>query len=293
MMLRSLLYVPAHSERFIAKAHERGADAIILDLEDSVPAGSKQAARDGLTLSVRQVGQGGAATFVRVNADAHTQLEDAAAACRAGAYGLVVPKVTTVAQLDRLAAHVASIEREAMPFIGIVEDPGAVLDARVLAGHARVIGLALGSEDFATAMGAEPTPEVLRLPKLMVHMAAKACGRLSFGLLRSIADYGDLGLMQAAAAEARIFGFDGATCVHPSVVPVLNAAFAPSDAELGRAMRLVAEAERAERENRGAFVFEGKMVDAPVVARARAILGRTTANTHRLGDDGIGFPARS
>lgn len=273
MRLRSLLYVPAHAERFVARAHERGADAIILDLEDSVPANSKLAAREGLTASIRHVGQAGAAVFVRINSETDLQFEDAAAACRVGAYGLMVPKLATLEQLERLAAHLAPI-RDPMPFIGLVEDPGAVLDARALAAHPNVMGLALGGEDFATAMGAAATPEVLRLPKQMVHMAAKASGKLSFGLLRGIADYADIDAIRAAAAEAKDFGFDGATCVHPSAVAILNAGFSPSEAELDWARRLVAEAEKATEESLGAFVFEGKMVDAPIIARARAVLAK-------------------
>lgn len=274
MKLRSLLYVPAHAERFIAKAHERGADAIILDLEDSVPENSKVAAREGLAEAVRQVGQAGAAVFVRINSETDLQLEDAAAACRAGAFGLMVPKLATLEQLARLAGHIAPIGRDPMPFIGLVEDPGAVLDARALAAHPNVMGLALGGEDFATAIGAAATPEVLRLPKQMVHMAAKASGKLSFGLLRGIADYADIDGIGAAAAEAKAFGFDGATCVHPSAVAVLNAGFSPTETEFDWARRLVAEAEKATAESRGAFVFEGKMVDAPIIARARAILAK-------------------
>ncbi|URK89052.1 aldolase/citrate lyase family protein (plasmid) [Rhizobium sp. RCAM05350] len=239
---------------------------------------SKLSAREALADSVRKTGQSGAAIFVRINSDADLQFDDASAACRAGAYGLVIPKVRTVEGLDQLAAHLAPLEHEAghdpMPFIGLIEDPGAVFDARTVAAHDRVLGLALGSEDFATVMGAEPTPDVLQLPKFLVHMAAKAHGKLSFGLLRSIADYADSSAMQMAAMEAKAFGFDGTTCVHPSAVPFLNAGFSPTEAECAWAKRLLAEADRATSENRGAFAFEGRMVDAPVLSRARAILAK-------------------
>lgn len=278
MTLRSLLYVPAHLDRFIEKAHQRGADAIILDLEDSVPAASKPSAREALAESVRKAGQSGAAIFVRINSEPDPQFDDAAAACRAGAYGLVVPKVKTVERLARIAAHLAPLENEAgrepMPFIGLIEDPGAVFDARTVAAHPRVLGLALGSEDFAMMTGAEPTPDVLRLPKLLVHMAAKAHGKLSFGVLRSIADYTDRDGMQTATTEAKTFGFDGATCIHPSSIPFLNTGFSPTGAECDWARRVLAEAAKAATENRGAFAFEGKMVDAPVLSRARAILAK-------------------
>ncbi len=272
MRLRSLLYVPAHQERFVAKAHQRGADAVVLDLEDAVPEADKDRARADLREAVASVGQAGATVFVRINSGAR-QEEDAIAAGRAGAFGVMVAKARDAAALASLAGTLAVEEarlgRAPLAFIGLIEDAAGVLDARAIARQERVIGLVLGSEDLATGMGAEPTPEVLRFPKLMLHYAAKADGKLSFGLLQSAADYSDLPALTRAAEEARAHGFDGATCVHPSAVPILNAAFAPSAAALDWARRVIAAAEGAE----GAFVLDGRMVDAPVLARARGILG--------------------
>jgi citrate lyase subunit beta/citryl-CoA lyase len=157
----------------------------------------------------------------------------------------------------------------------MIEDPGAVLDARSLARSTpRVFALVTGGEDLATSLDAEPTPEVLRLPKLMVHLAAKSAGVRSFGLLRTVADYGDLAGIEKSAQEARAFGFDGATCVHPALVPILNRAFSPSQEALDHARRVIAAAEEAKAGGEGAFSFEGRMVDEPVVKRARALLDR-------------------
>ena len=256
MKLRSLLYVPAHSERFLAKAHERGADAVILDLEDAVPEADKDRARDGLADAAKSVSRNGAKVFVRINSGGRRRA-DADAASRAGAYGLVLAK----AELGELGSF-------SLPAIAMLESPGAVLDARDYARHPGVMGLLVGSEDLATELGATPTPEVLRTPKLLVHYAAKAEGKLSFGLLRSVADYADLPAIEAAGREARAHGFDGATCVHPSVVPVLNAAFAPDESEIAWAERVV----HAAKSGAGAFTVDGRMVDAPVIARARRIL---------------------
>ena len=271
MRLRSLLYVPAHSERFIAKAHERGADALILDLEDAVPEADKDAARAGLAEAVAQVGRNGAPVFVRVNVGAR-QDEDAIAACRAGAVGLVVPKAESGEELERLAdllaAEEARLGRAAMPLITTIESPAGLLDARAIAKVPRVIALHLGSEDFVLATGGAPTPDVLRLPKLLVHYAAKAEGKLSLGLLQSIADYQDVAGLERATAEARSHGFDGATCVHPAVVPVLNAGFAATEAERDWAHGVLAAAEG----RGGPFAHDGRMVDLPVIARARRIL---------------------
>jgi citrate lyase subunit beta/citryl-CoA lyase len=275
-MIRSLLYVPASSEKFLARAHERGADALILDLEDAVAPQEKLSARVRLKDAVPSAGRNGAKVFVRINPGA-LALDDAEAACRAGAFGLFVPKVREPADLARIDAHLTRVERagERVVLVPMLEDPGAVLDARnIAAASARVFALVTGSEDLATAMGAEPTPEVLRLPKLMVHLAAKAAGLRSFGMLRSVADFRDVDGVQRAAREARSFGFDGATCIHPSLVPILNAAFSPAPGEIERARRLVAAFEAAQAAGQGAFVFDGTMVDEPVVARARALLTR-------------------
>ena len=273
-MIRSLLYVPANAPRFVARAHERGADAVILDLEDAVAPADKPAARAALAEAVPAVGRAGATVFVRVN-PGPTLLPDAEAACRAGAAGLFVPKVQTPDTLHRLAAHLAPIEhslsRAPTRFVPLLEDPGAVLDARPIAAAPRVLALATGGEDLATAMDADPTPDTLRLPKLLVHLAAKAAGVLSWGLLRTVADYTDTDAIAASAREARALGFDGASCVHPSVVPILNAAFTPGPAAIDHAARLIAAFEAA---GGGAFAFEGKMVDLPVVERARRLLAR-------------------
>jgi len=275
-MIRSLLYVPASSEKFLARAHERGADALILDLEDAVAPQEKLAARARLKDAVPSAGRNGAKVFVRINAGAPA-LDDTEAACRAGAFGLFVPKVHAPADVSRIDAHLNRIERagERVVLVPMLEDPGAVLDARkIAAASARGFALVAGSEDMATAMGAEPTPEVLRLPKLLVHLAAKAAGLRSFGMLRSVADFRDIDGVKRAAREARSFGFEGATCVHPSLVPILNAAFSPAPEEIERARRLVAAFAAAQAAGQGAFVFDGKMVDEPVVARARALLAR-------------------
>jgi citrate lyase subunit beta / citryl-CoA lyase len=279
-MIRSMLYVPASSQRFIAKAHERGADAIILDLEDSVAPSEKEKARAGLGEAVPAVSRNGAKVLVRINSSEDMMLADAEAACRAGAFGLFVSKASHPNILERLDRHLQEIEN-AMPqrqktvLVPMIEDPGAVLDARAIAGATcRVFGLITGSEDLATTMGAEPTSDVLRVPKLLVHLAAKAAGVLSFGFVFSQTHFRDLAGVASAAREARSFGFDGATCVHPSAIPILNETFSPSAEEIARATRMVAAYEQSLAAGKGACVFDGKMIDVPMVTRARALLAK-------------------
>ncbi|MEI2302458.1 HpcH/HpaI aldolase/citrate lyase family protein [Ensifer sp. MJa1] len=279
MRLRSLLYVPGNSERFIAKAHERGADAIVLDLEDSVLPEEKLTARAKLLEAIPAVGRNGGKVFVRVNAEPELQKDDAVAACRAGAFGLFVPKTSAAGSLSELADWLDGEERkgarEPLHFLAMLEDAGAVLEARSIARHQRVLGLLTGGEDLATGMGADPLPEVLRLPKLLVHLAAKAEGKLSFGTLTTIADYQDRDALELAAREASSHGFDGATCIHPSAVAIMNAAFSPSKEKVAWARSVVEAAEAAAVEGRAAFKLGDRMVDTPIIERARRILEKT------------------
>lgn len=285
-MIRSLLFVPASTERFVANAHRRGADALILDLEDAIPPDGKEAARAALAAAVPRVGQAGAAVLVRINSQPELRDLDALAACRAGAAALVVPKVTTPATLAALADLLAPVEhalgRKPLRFMPLVEDPGAVLDARAIAAGPRVFAISTGGEDLATEMDAEPTADTLRVPKLLVHLAAKAARVRSFGLLRSVANYRDTDAIAASAREARSLGFDGAACIHPAVVPILNDAFAPSPAALAKARRLVAAFDAAASLGTGAFAFDGEMVDLPIVERARRLLARAGARPGEL-----------
>ena len=276
MIIRSLLYVPGSNMRFIEKAHARGADAIIVDLEDAVAPSKKTEARDALAETVPLAGKSGMPVFVRINNTPDRLFADAEAACRAGAFGLYIPKVENSALLRDLVTNLEPLEtelgREPVLFVPLVESAAGVLAAAEIGRGPRVLALSGGGEDLATSMGAKPVPQVLNLPKQLIHLAAKASGVLSFGLLRTVAGYSDLDGMRRAAEEARMFGFDGASCIHPSVVQILNKAFSPSPQEIDWARKIIAADAIAAAEGRGAHTIDGEFVDAPIVARARSIL---------------------
>jgi citrate lyase subunit beta/citryl-CoA lyase len=279
-MIFSLLYVPGNAPRFLAKAGERQADVIIIDLEDAVPEAAKSEARDGLREWVPKIRSAGSQVFVRIN---HTDrlLDDAEAASRAGADALYIPKVNSADLLTQLAARMTALEANRPPisFVPLIEDMRGLFEVRAIAHAPRVIAVTAGGEDLATAMGAEPTPEVLRYPKLMIHYAAKEAGVLSFGMLRTTVDYADQEALRAAALEARRFGFDGASCIHPSAVPILNACFSPTAAELEWASKVVDANDKNAAAGRGAFLLDGKFIDAPIVERARRLLKRGQKRT--------------
>ena len=165
-------------------------------------------------------------------------------------------------------------DRAPISFVPLIEDMTGLFEVRAIAQGPRVIALTAGGEDLATAMGAKPTPEVLRYPKLMIHYAAKEAGVLSFGMLRTTVDFADKDALRTAAMEARDFGFDGASCIHPSVVPILNECFAPSPEEVEWARKVLAANDENTAAGRGAFMLEGRFIDAPIVTRARNLLAR-------------------
>ena len=277
-MFRSLLYVPVTEKRFIDKLATVRVDGVILDLEDSIAFHRKDEARAHLAQAVRQVREFNHRVLVRVNHQPDFLLRDISAAWQAGIDMMVIPKVRDTDTLDAISRHLVTIapgQGAVKPrYFVLIEDALGLLNAQKIAFHPDVFAVSVGTEDFATSIDASPTPEVIRVPKLMAHYAAKAAGKLSLGLLRSVADYRDSEAMKASIREAAQFGFDGASCIHPSVVGLLNEGFGASPAALEKAARLLQAAEQARLEGLGAFTFEGEFVDEPIIHRARRLIER-------------------
>ena len=284
---RSLLYVPANAPRFIDKAHERGADALILDLEDSVPMSEKPSARKALPTIIPRVGQSGADVLVRINRPLRLAVQDLEAAVLPGVSALVITKVDGASHVRLLDELVGELEVERripkgrLRFILIVETPQAWLSMReIFAASPRNAAAILGSEDFSLECDAAPSDESLLMPKQQLIIHAHASGLLPLGFISSIAKFSDPEKLLVMAQRSRSFGFAGATCIHPSQVIAANQAFMPNAAEFEQAQRIVEAFELAEREGRGAISFEGQMVDAPVVARARRQLKIARTNPY-------------
>jgi citrate lyase subunit beta/citryl-CoA lyase len=140
----------------------------------------------------------------------------------------------------------------------------------------------LGGEDFALETGSVPGDETLELPKRMVAFAAQAHGVSMIGILGTVADYSDPAAYRKSAERARRFGFSGGTCIHPGLVASLNEAFTPTADEVAYARKLIAADEKAAAEGRGSFSVDGKMIDIPVIDRARRLIQRYEAIERRL-----------
>lgn len=278
---RSMLFLPAHVEKFVAQAHTRGADACILDLEDSVPLAQKAVARQGVPGHASRIAGHGTPVLVRVNQPWTMAELDLDAVVGPAVSAIVLPKVNDADFVLAVGRRLDALEaRHGMAsghtrLIAQIEDVQALpqLDA-IAASSPRLLGMILGSEDFSASAGMAPSPQSLLLPNQMVLFACRRAGLLPFGFAGSIADFADLQAFRETIRQARALGFVGAFCIHPAQVAVMNQEFAPSAEEVAHAQGLIAAFEAAAREGRGAAEYRGKMIDSPVVMRAQELLRR-------------------
>jgi citrate lyase subunit beta/citryl-CoA lyase len=286
---RSLLYVPVNVPKFVASAADRGADGIILDLEDSVAPAQKAAARGMLADGVKQASRRGADVLVRVNRPWRLLVPDLEAAIIPGVAALKLPKIESAEHVQAIAEIVDELEIErgiapgTVRFIPMVETASGFFRTEAIArAHPRVVGITIGAEDLALSVGMLPEAEGLFYPKQQSVFAARAAGILPLGFIGTVADYKDQDKFRATIQRSRKLGFLGAACIHPLQVPILNEEYAPNAAEIATAERMVAAYDAAMAAGKGAVEFEGRMIDIPVVDRAKGVLARAAAVRARL-----------
>jgi citrate lyase subunit beta / citryl-CoA lyase len=277
-MLRSLLFIPATAPQFLAKAAERGAGAIIIDLEDAVLPERKVAARPLAADACRMLAAQGITVLLRVNSDAAWLAYDLAHAPLDCIHAIMLPKVDDAAQVQALAQRLEALEArfkltQPVRIAALIESPGGVLRADAIAtAHQRLTALAFGAEDYCTAMGIAPLPHALVLPVQMITMAAHAAGLECWGLAAGIGTIDDTTAYAATARTARELGFTGAMAIHPRQVAILNEAFSPSAEEITWARRVKVAAMAATARGDGAITLDGRMIDKPIVDRALRLL---------------------
>ncbi len=285
---RSLLYVPVNVEKYVAKAHTRGADAVQLDLEDSVPVSEKANARKLVQEAAETVSQAGADVVVRINQPLRMAVRDLEETISPRVQAITLTKVDSASHVRLLAEIVDELEAERgmtpghTLFYTLVETADAFFRLGEIAkAHPRVAALGLGGEDFATSVGMVPDPDVMLYPKQQSIIASRAAGIMPLGIIGTVADYGDIDGMRTIIRNSRRFGFEGASCIHPSIVPILNEEFRPSEAEVAEAQRMIQGFEAAVAEGRASLEIDGKMIDYPVVFRAQQLLDQDTAIRQR------------
>lgn len=277
---RSLLYVPASSRKMLEKAPSLPADGFILDLEDGVALSQKAAARDELVRALREIDFGGRERVVRINGLASAWWRDDLAAVVEGrADTLLLPKASSADEVREVEAALTQGEAAAGLAAGtiglalMIESPAGVADARaVAAASPRVNGLVFGSADYTKETRGRGTPERTELlyPLSQILLAARLAG--ADALDAPCFTLRDEALLRHECAGVRALGFDGKTVIHPSQIGPVNAAFAPDEAEVAEAQKIIAAYEAAEREGRGVIDLDGRLIEALHVTVARRAL---------------------
>jgi citrate lyase subunit beta / citryl-CoA lyase len=281
---RSMLFVPATSDRFVESALRQPADALQIDLEDSVAPDQKLLARERLPGIAERFAAAGYDVIVRVNRPWRLLVRDLEAAVRPSVLAVSLPKVPDASMIRAAAEILRELEAAAgMPaghtrIVAMVEDAEGLHNmAEIAAAHPRVHGLIVGAEDLAVSMRMAVDDDALYVPNVMAVAAARRAGVMPIGFVGSVADFADPEAFRRKIERARRLGFEGAFCVHPKQVPILNQAFAPDAQEVTHAQELLAEFDRQVAGGRAAFAFRGRMVDLPVVDQARGIVARHQA----------------
>jgi citrate lyase subunit beta/citryl-CoA lyase len=269
---RSVLYLPGSNARALEKARELPADALILDLEDAVAPSAKEEARGLVLAALAKGGFGARERVVRVNGRSTPWgAADLAAAARSGADAVCLPKAESAA--DVRAAEELLVRAGAPVGLALwcmIETPRGVLAAAEIAGASpRVACLVAGTSDLVKDLGARHTPSRAEvLPSLaLLLLAARAHGLAALdGVHLDLADEAGL---EAACRQGRDLGFDGKTLIHPKQLESANRAFAPDEAEVEHARRIISAHAEAEAAGRGVTVVDGRLVEALHVESAR------------------------
>jgi citrate lyase subunit beta/citryl-CoA lyase len=275
MRMRSLLFVPGDRPDRMEKALAAGADAVILDLEDSVSPANKPDARRAVAdfLAAHQ----GASLWVRINPlDGPEADKDLAAIVARRPDGIVLPKADGGASVTELARHLTERGNVGAMILAIAtETPSALFKLGTYAGVKRLAGLSWGAEDLSAAVGAATAREDDGSYTAPYEIARSLClfGAVAAGVSPIETVYPDFRAIEglaAYAARARRDGFVGMLAIHPDQVPVINNAFTPSEAEVAHAKAVV----KAFEANPGAGVLslDGKMIDRPHLLQAQRIL---------------------
>ncbi|MBM3324902.1 MAG: citrate lyase ACP, partial [Calditrichaeota bacterium] len=270
---RSRLYLPGNEPKFFINAGLHRPDGVILDLEDSVAPSEKDAARILVRNALRQVNFYGAERMVRIN-QVPAGLDDLDWILSSNVHVILIPKVEKAEQIREVDARIQSL-RKAEPIespvylMPIVESAmGAIGAYEIAAASENNVALALGLEDYTADIGTQRTldgKESFWMRSVVVN-AARAAGIQPIDTVFS--DVADMEGLKASVKEAKSLGFDGKGCIHPRQIAPIHEAFAPDEAEITKAKRIVVAFEKAQLEGLGVVSLGSKMIDPPVVKRA-------------------------
>ncbi len=289
---RSVLYMPGSNARALEKARTLPVDAVILDLEDAVAPDAKETARNQVVAAVKAGGFGAREVFIRINGiDTPWFADDLAAAAAAAPDAILVPKVSTPDQPEQIGARLLSMHADLKTRIwAMIETPTAIFNVRAIAATAldsetRLVGFVLGLNDVAKETRARQVPG--RAP-MVPWIATCLLAAREYGIEILDGVYNDLSDaegFEAECAQARDFGFDGKTLIHPNQIEPCNAAFSPAADDVAAARKMIAAFDLPENKTKGVVQIDGRMVERMhaemarrTVAIAEAIEARASAS---------------
>ncbi|AQS11255.1 citrate lyase subunit beta [Clostridium saccharobutylicum] len=276
---RTMMYIPGNNPGMIKDGHIYGADSIMFDLEDSVSLNEKDAARFLVYNALKTIDYEGVETVVRINGLDTCGMEDLEAIVRAQPDVIRLPKTESAKDIIDVENEIARIEKEAGIPVGktkmmaAVEGALGVLNAREIAtASKRLMGIAIGAEDYVTDLKTTRSPEGIELlfGRSQIILAARAAGIYAFDTV-----YSDVNNEEGFANEVKLIkqlGFDGKSVINPRQIGPVHEIYTPSEKEINKSIRVIKAAEEAKKRGSGVVSLDGKMVDKPIIERAQRAL---------------------
>lgn len=278
---RTVLFTPGTQPDRVAKALAAGeADTLVVDWEDAVAPGDKAAAREATTKAWASLPRTRTERVIRVNgAETEWHAEDVEAAVALAPDAIMLPKAEKPGLVAELAQRMweletaASMRQNAIRLLLILESGRGVMDALAIAeASSRADALVFGAEDYQADVGGRRRRDNLDVWWARSRVAAAAAAAGVSAVDQVFIDYNDPEGLRREANEARDLGYRGKMVIHPRQVAVVNEVFTPTDAEVAHARRVLAAADEAEKQGKGAFSLDGKMIDRPLMLQARLVL---------------------
>ena len=282
---RALLYMPGDDRRKIEKATTLGVDSICMDMEDGVAANKKAEARAVIAQAMKVLDFGNSERCIRINSiESGLEKRDLVAALATNPDAIVVPKIETAEQVKWVSERIESYELSSNLNIGAirlligVETAKGILNIKEIAeADKRLEAIIFGAEDYAASVGARRTKEATEVlyARSAVVMACAANDLQAIDMV--YIDFKDTEGLRVEAEQGAGLGFSGKQIIHPNQVSVVQDAFTPSDSAIEYAKRIVESFESSQKEGKGAYALDGKMIDMPLVKNAQKVLDRAKA----------------
>jgi len=281
---RALLYMPGDNWRMITKSISLGVDTICMDMEDGTAVNKKAEARAAIAKALQELDFGASEKLVRINSvGSGWEKDDIEAVLQYRPDGIVIPKVESIEHLEWAGRIIEAAElKYGWPINSIriligIETAKGVLNLKEIASHPRLDAIIFGGEDFAASIGATRTKDAIEL--LYARQAVvTACAAYELQAIDIVTiDYKDLDALRIESEFGARLGYSGKQIIHPAQVGPVQTAFTPSDEAIAYAKRIVGTFEASQKEGKGAYSLDGKMIDMPLVKNAQKVLERAKA----------------